>query len=96
MLGFVGKIFQKIKKGMTGLARETGRRDLVRRWSRVRRSLEDPKDSGKWMLLLCAGAVGVGLCAAGYWWWSGKSEGGGGGGDPGETAVRGGESKTKR
>ena len=55
---------------MVNLGREGGRRDLVRRWSRVRRSLEDPKDSSARMALLVLVVVGVCTAGAGYWWWS--------------------------
>ena len=55
---------------MVNLGKEGGG-GAVRRWSRVRRSLEDPKESSKWMMIVAVGVVGV--CAAGYWWWSSRS-----------------------
>ena len=63
--------FSDLRALMVNLGKEGGRRELVRRWSRVRRSLEDPKESSKWMMIVAVGVVGV--CAAGYWWWSSRS-----------------------
>ena len=53
---------------MVNLGKAEGRRELVRRWSRVRRSIEQEREPGTWIVLV----VGAVACAAGvgYWWWS--------------------------